>query len=452
MGDGSTTQADGAMECNVTNRTIFCHDNLEILKGINTRCIDLIYLDPPFNKKKVFAAPIGTTAEGADFKDIFTAEDVKDEWVQSIYEDYFSIYRLLEAVKDIEGRTSYNFCYLAYMAIRLIECYRVLKETGSIYLHCDPTMSHYLKLLMDCIFGEKNFRNELVWSYPASPSTTVRDFPRKHDIIIRYAKSNNFIFNRKEISIPYSESSMERIKYPANASTVLAGKEIKLRKEGKIPTSVWQDIQQSYRYKKEHTGYPTQKPLVLLGRIIKASSNKGDIVLDPFCGCATTCVAAEGLNRQWIGIDISIKAYELVQLRIKKEIYESDSGMFASDDLTPKAIDGKMPVVNCKTDPPSRTDGGLPVDEQKYVYVISHKKHKGYYKVGIAGDVKSRLNSYQTGDPHRAYKLEFSLSRVNYRETEQYIHEKYDNKFEWVRGDLQDIIQDIKTFQPSSFQ
>ena len=157
-------QKSADLGCNILNRTIFCHDNIDVLSGINTECIDLIYLDPPFNKKKIFSAPIGTTAEGASFKDIFTRQDVKEEWVQSIKEDYFSIHRLLEAVRDIEGRQSYNFCYLCYMAIRLIECHRILKDTGSLYLHCDPTMGHYLKLMLDCIFEEKNFRSEIIWN------------------------------------------------------------------------------------------------------------------------------------------------------------------------------------------------------------------------------------------------------------------------------------------------
>ncbi len=144
-------------ELNVKNRTIFCKDNLDVLVGINSKSIDLIYLDPPFNKKKLFTAPIGTSAEGASFSDIFKEEDVKDGWLNTIKEDHYNIHHLLESVKVIEGKGSYNFCYLAYMAIRLVECHRVLADTGSIYLHCDQTMSHYLKLLMDCIFDEKQF-------------------------------------------------------------------------------------------------------------------------------------------------------------------------------------------------------------------------------------------------------------------------------------------------------
>ena len=131
------------MELNVKNRTIFCHDNLDVLKGINSNSIDLIYLDPPFNKKKVFTAPIGSSAEGAEFSDIFQEKDIKEEWIKTIEQDNEALHNFLNGIKTMDGRKSYNFCYLAYMAIRLIECQRVLKDTGSIYLHCDPTMSHY---------------------------------------------------------------------------------------------------------------------------------------------------------------------------------------------------------------------------------------------------------------------------------------------------------------------
>ena len=423
--------------CNIPDRTIFCHDNLEILQGINTECIDLIYLDPPFNKKKVFTAPIGTSAEGASFKDIFTLEDIKDEWVQTIKEDHYALYRLLESVKDIEGRTSYNFCYLAYMTIRLLECHRILKDTGSIYLHCDPTMSHYLKLLMDCVFSERNFRNEIIWSYPASPSNTTKDFPRKHDVLLRYTKGTDFIFNTKDVSIPYSDSSVNRVKYGAYASKVMQGTKIKLKGAGKLPTSVWQDIQQSYRYRKEITGYPTQKPLALLERIIAASSNEGDMVLDPFCGCATTCVAAQKAHRQWIGIDISIKAYELVQKRLNAEVWNDPNAL--------QRHTGKIPEVHCYTDPPKRTDGNYTTQQKKYIYILSHRNYPHEYKVGIASNIKSRLTAYQTADPERGYTVEYSVLCTNYRTLEQHIHKTFNNKHEWVSGELADIIAEIKS-------
>ena len=184
---------------------------------------------------------------------------------------------------------------------------------------------------------------------------------------------------------------------------------------------------------KERTGYPTQKPLALLDRIIQASSNEGDTVLDPFCGCATTCVAAERLGRTWIGIDISIKAYELVKERLAKE--------------TASIFEGNV-TVDLKTDPPARTDQEHDYRERKYVYVISHPNFPGEYKLGIARDWKSRLNSYQTSDPGRQYKAEYKLLTPLFRETEQYIHDVFPNKHEWVQGDLAAIIEAIQRHKP----
>ena len=181
-------------------------------------------------------------------------------------------------------------------------------------------------------------------------------------------------------------------------------------------------------------GYPTQKPLDLLSLIIEASSNKGDTVLDPFCGCATTCIAAEKLEREWIGIDVSHKAYELVNSRIQKDVPE---------DL----FRGK---ATFQTDPPKRTDTGHSYELKKYVYVISHKNYKGEYKVGIAKDWKSRLNSYQTSDPDRNYEIEHHVLTHKFRETEKHIHDTFDNKHEWVTGNLQAIIQEINNYVEKS--
>ena len=194
---------------NTKNRTIYCHDNLEVLQGINSDTIDLIYLDPPFNKNKTFTAPIGSSAEGAEFKDIFREQDLKDEWVETIKEDYDGLHRYLNGIRDLVNITEqkskkhylYNYCYLAYMAIRLVEMKRILKETGSVYLHCDPTMSHYLKLMMDIIFGEKNFRNEIIWCYRGA-GYPKKDFGKRHDVILRYSNGNQPLFNLNDVREP----------------------------------------------------------------------------------------------------------------------------------------------------------------------------------------------------------------------------------------------------------
>ena len=419
----------------IKNRTIFCHDNLEILRGIDSDCVDLIYLDPPFNKKKEFTAPIGSSAEGASFSDIFREEDVKDEWLLDIKEDHYFIHNLLSTVKIIEGRASYNFCYLAYMAIRLLECHRILKSTGSIYLHCDSTMSHYLKLLLDCIFGEANFRNEIIWCY-TGPGIANRAFKRKHDIILFYAKSELTDFNPIRVSHKRQSVSVGASSYAAGSRTLEQAKQAEAEaiERGKAIEDWWSDIGSgSHISKNERTGYPTQKPLALLERIITASCPKGGIVLDPFCGCATTCVAAEKLERQWVGVDVSIKAYELVKERMKKEVERKDE-LFKEE-------------VDFQTDPPVRTDMGADTRVQKYVYIISNTQYKGEWKVGIASNVKARLNSYQTSDPNRGYVLEYSFLTADFREIEKYIHERYENRHEWVREpDMQKIIKDIEGF------
>ena len=326
-------------KANIENRTIFCKDNLDVMRGINSSCIDLIYLDPPFNKKKVFTAPIGSQAEGAVFSDIFRKSDIKDEWLELIEFEYPDIYKLIQAVKEI-SRTEYNWCYLCYMAIRLIECKRILKDSGSLYLHCDPTMSHYLKALLDCIFGEKNFKNEIVWAYKTG-GTSKRYFSKKHDIILFYSKSDNYKFYWQQ------EKSYNRKFKAYNFKGV---KEFKDEKGWytKVGLKDYWLIDIVGRTSQERIGYPTQKPLALLERIIKASTKPGDIVLDPFCGCATTCVAAESLKRGWIGIDVSPKAYDLVKERLKKPVKTTDleNGQAWSFDAE----------IFQRTDIPQRTD------------------------------------------------------------------------------------------------
>ena len=422
-------------EINIPNRTIFCKDNLDVMQGINSNCIDLIYLDPPFNKNKKFTAPIGSSAEGAEFSDIFREEDIKGEWLVTIREDQPELYHYLNGIKGVGN--PYNFAYLAYMAIRLIECHRILKETGSIYLHCDPTMSHYLKSLLDCVFGENNFRNEIVWCYTGPGSPKMRQFNRKHDIIFWYSRGINWTFDADAIRLPYAANTISRGKYDTGSASSVAGAGFRDTSKGKIPETWWTGFGAGGQMaKNERTGYPTQKPLALIERIIRASSKVNDVVLDPFCGCATTCVAAERLERQWMGVDISIKAYELVNKRLTKE---------AAD---PNDLLKYQNTIHLKTDPPKRTDLGNDYREKKFVYVISHPEYPREYKVGIAKNWKSRLNAYQTSDPDRRFKVEFTHLTPLFRETEKHIHNLFPNKHEWVQGDLVKIIQSIKSYKP----
>ena len=349
---------------NVKNRTIFTNDNLHILRGLNTESIDLIYLDPPFNSNRNYSAPIGSEAAGAAFKDTWTLDDIDNAWHGEIADKHSALYHAIHTSELTHGKSMKS--YLIMMSIRLLEMHRMLKDTGSIYLHCDPTASHYLKLIMDAVFNKNNFRNEIIWCY-TGPSNTKRWFPRKHDILLYYSKSKDSVFNNDAIRIPYKMIGIGK------GDTIFKKGDNKKRInelliKGKIPESWWADnnLTNISAWKKERTGYPTQKPLALLDRIIKASSNEGDIVLDPFCGCATTCVAAERLNRQWIGIDISETAVDLVRMRLEKEM-----GMFYD-------------VIH-RLDTPKRTDSGQLKNYKTY-------KHRLYGKQeGVCNGCKTHF-------------------------------------------------------------
>ena len=224
------------------------------------------------------------------------------------------------------------------MAVRLIEMRRILKPTGSIYLHCDPTASHYLKALMDAIFGDKQFRNEIVWHYYNVASVSRGFFGRKHDILLAYSKGNRATFNWDDMREEYAPNS----NWVKNAASYKDDYRPDIR--GKLMHDVWR-LPTINNMSKERTGYPTQKPLALYERIIKASSNPGDMVLDPFCGCATTTIAAERLGRQWVGMDLWDGAYAIVKQRIEenKQLIDDDKAQIILRDIN---------------NPPVRTDGG----------------------------------------------------------------------------------------------
>ena len=284
------------------------------MRGIDSECIDLIYLDPPFNSKHNYAAPIGSEAAGAEFKDTWSLSDVDAQWISSIAKDHPHLHLILSAVPDDSDKS-----YLAYMAIRLLEMHRILKSTGSIYFHCDPTMNSWIRIVLDAIFEKKNFRNEIVWCYTGPGSPRMRQFNRKHDTIFWYNKGDTWTFNREALLVPHKKpigAGGTSTKWLKSENEDLAEK----YKSGKVPETWWSEFSPVGRIASERTSYPTQKPLALLERIIKASSNEDDWILDPFCGCATTCVAAHKLGRRWIGIDISPVAEILVRKRIDKEL------------------------------------------------------------------------------------------------------------------------------------
>ena len=316
---------------------------------MNTGTVDLIATDPPFNKGRDFHATPDSLADGASFQDRWRWEDEHQQWVNEIADAGWD-----DVAYAVEiARTAHSDdmgAFLSFIAIRLLEMKRVLKPTGSIYLHCDQTANAYLRTLMDAVFGKDNLRNEIVWCYPPTGRAPKRGFHKKHDTILYYADKETGAWNP-----PYGEMSESTLK--AYSSVDADGRRYSKAHGGityldEVPgrpiPSWWDDIGHgSHMSNKEKVGYPTQKPLALYERIIEASTNRGDIVLDPFAGCATTCVAAERLGRQWVGIDLWDKAHDVVLERLEKEGLANPQG----GDTTLSFAD-----ITYTTEPPVRDD------------------------------------------------------------------------------------------------
>lgn len=261
---------------------LICGDNLEVLSTFDKDSVDLIYIDPPFFSNRNYEIIWGDEAEIRSFE---------DRW---------------------EGGIE---VYVDWMRERVRELYRVLKPTGSFYLHCDWHAGHYLKVMCDEIFGYNKFRNEIVWCYRGA-GYPKKDFGKRHNTIFRYSKTDDYVFDLDAVREEYAEATKERFKH--YIGNVRKGKNFgtqTLNPLGKQPDDWWQ-IQPIAPSARERFGYPTQKPEALLERIIKASSNKGNIILDAFCGCGTTMAVAQKLGRRWIGIDISPSAIALVKNRL----------------------------------------------------------------------------------------------------------------------------------------
>ncbi len=360
--------------------TLYYGDNLGVLREhFPDECVDLIYLDPPFNSNRSYnvlfkeTGATGSPAQIEAFEDTWHwGESAQHAFEEVALHGSDDTARLLKAMVDALGNNDVT-AYLCMMAVRLVELRRVLKPTGAIYLHCDPTASHYLKALMDSIFGAKNFRNEIIWKRTMSKGLMSRRLPQSHDVILSYQKSDHGTWNSQAIFSPYDLGDLDEKtagKYGRRDSdgrlyqlTALinpnpnrpnltyeflgvtkvwrwtrermqaaydAGLIVQPRR-GAVPRfkryldeqrgrplgDVWADIPPINSQAKERLGYPTQKPLALLERIIEESSNPGDIVLDPFCGCGTAVHAAQKMGRQWAGIDITYLAIGLIEQRMR---------------------------------------------------------------------------------------------------------------------------------------
>ena len=345
---------------NFPNRVLYQGDNLAFLRGMNSESVHLIATDPPFNKGKDFHATPDSLADGASFQDRWRwvddtrdatkRADVHPAWMKLISEQHPAVWGIIESSKHSAGYDMAAF--LCWLGVRLLEMHRILRPDGSLYLHIDHKAHAYVKCLLDAIFGEKNFRNEIVWAYTGPGSPGMRQFNRKHDTLLWYGKSSTrWVFNKDIVRLPYKDGKPHTGGFTHQsgdkAGTRMGQNVADSYTSGKIPEDWWADIAVAVRSPIERTGYPTQKPLALYERIINASSNPGDIVLDPFCGCATTPVAAERLGRQWVGMDLWEGAYGLVVNRM------NDSRQLLAD------IPPRVELI-ITPPPPVRTDNGDP--------------------------------------------------------------------------------------------
>ncbi|MDH5764182.1 MAG: DNA methyltransferase [Nitrospinota bacterium] len=381
---------------------LYFGDNLKVLReSIQDESIDLIYLDPPFNSKAnyniLFKSPKGhdSDAQISAFDDTWHwGEQAEREYKEILHQGNTNVAEMMESLRRFLGEND-MMAYLTMMANRLLELHRVLKPTGSIYLHCDPTASHYLKIVLDGVFGVRNFKNEITWKRKTGRGETnlkSNRFGITTDIILFYSKTDKNLFNsqfnsnaagyqeyidkffrhidekgrrfridnlaspspRPNLIYEYkgypppekgwaiSKDKMEqwdnegRLYFPKNKSGRIQRKRYLDELKGKPVQNLWDDIEMISSHSAERLGYPTQKPVSLLERIIQASSNEDDTVLDPFCGCGTTVHAAQKLNRQWVGIDITHLAISLIEKRLN----DSFPGIKYEVHGTPKDIGG----------------------------------------------------------------------------------------------------------------
>ena len=358
-------------------------DNLEWLPQVATESVDLVYLDPPFNSNRAYNVIFARRASSSDTAQIQAFDDTW-RWTQVTEQQFTDLVNggvpdtvsdALRAMHTLLGEND-GLAYLVNMAPRLVEMHRVLRPTGSLYLHCDPTMSHYLKVLLDAIFGVENFRNEIIWKRTATKGDARRKFGSVHDLLLFYSKTMGVVFQASEVPHgdqylsrftlddhngrgPYEGAPLDspnprpnltyaykgfppprngwrvsvevmeqldrdsRLIFPRSQAGRIRRKNYLQELRGRPIGDVWTDISPLNSQAAERLGYPTQKPVALLERVLAASTSAGDVVLDPFCGCGTTIDAAIKMDRQWLGIDITYIAVGLIQARLKDTYGES---------------------------------------------------------------------------------------------------------------------------------
>ena len=344
----------------IKNRTLYHGDNLDFMRAMDSESVHLIATDPPFNKGRDFHATPDSLSDGAKFQDRWSwNKDVHDEWKEQIQDDWPGLSSVIESAE--KSHSEGMAAFICWLSVRVLEMHRILRDDGSLYLHCDHTASAYIKAMLDSIFGHKNFKNEIVWWYYNVAVTSKTFFGQKHDTIFFYTKGNDWTFNADDVRIPYADNS----NWVKNAKSYKDSRYAPNPK-GKLSSNVF-PIPTINNMSKERVGYPTQKPLKLYRRMIEASSNKGDVVFDPFAGCATTLIAAEQSERQWVGSDLWDKACYAVLTRLYREgLHPNSPEMKMSNEELVKhmRLESQMQLwfrefdVNYTNELPVRTDDG----------------------------------------------------------------------------------------------
>ena len=346
---------------NATNRGVYIADNLDFLRALNDECIDLVCIDPPFAKNDTFTADrlkppltdgeeanerrlmnswgirsereaeragiVWPAARSGGYKDIWSWEsDIHEDWLRSLDASYRGVSLAIEGAQEVSGDSM--AAYLCYMAVRIIELHRVLKSSGSIYLHCDKTADYYLHVLLSSVFGSDNFRSQITWR--RSPGRSHgRIWGNTHDTILNFTKSDEYVWNDTFVNPDGANQ--------AGLPKTTIGADV-----GSKVDDVWTDIKLLSPTARERTGYPTQKPIALAERMIAASSNPGDIVLDCFAGCASAGVAAERLGRRWLVCDLNVRAWTV----FKRQFNKPHLALLRCNDVTTdQQVLGNEPVV-----------------------------------------------------------------------------------------------------------
>ncbi len=372
---------------NFPDNVMYEGDNLPFLRGMNSETIDLIATDPPFNKKRNRAGTAGRYEDAWRWADHPTMgrqqrqrpdqwkwQPVHREWLDEIKDDNPALYAVIETTRLT--RDDDTAAFLCFLGLRLMEMRRTLKPTGSIYLHCDHEVNGYIRQVMDAIFGADNFQNEIAWRRHSSHNDAKRKYGAIHDTIFFYTKSNKWTWN--PLFETYDEKYQARFR-----SDELHGRPVQ---------QLWADIAPLNSQAKERTGSPDQKPLALYERIIRASSNEGDIVLDPFAGCATTPIAAHRLGRRWVGIDRRTDGYQHILNRLSQE---TGVPLGETADVQSQFVLNGRTLAQHSAKPPVRTDEG---DEAAPELVLRPQRVKAKWELLTHGQMRDILAEAQASN------------------------------------------------------